>query len=119
MTHSDTQGEQVKRLRQTLNTDDERAEAWRPEIGDELVGEHLGFKKGTTKRGPADIVLLRELDTGHVRAVWLFYKVLREEIQKQSLRPGDLVAIRRLEDGPNYRRYRVAVERKEERNELE
>ena len=110
--------ERLNQLRQQLNSDEpEGATAWRAEPGDELAGVFREWSKGTTSRGETHHIA--HLDDAHGQrwAVWTLYVALREELRKADPKPGDLVAIRRLDDGKAkesgqvYRRYKVVCAR--------
>lgn len=107
----------IERLRARLDRAAEsKPTAWRAEPGDELVGHFVRWDQATTRRDETHaIAIVRALD-GESFAVWCFYAVLREELEKAKPQPGELLVIRRLPDrvtgdGVEYRVYAVAVDR--------
>ena len=107
----------IERLRARLDRAAEsKSTAWRAEPGDELVGHFVRWDQATTRRDETHaIAIVRALD-GESFAVWCFYAVLREELEKAKPQPGELLVIRRLPDrvtgdGVEYRVYAVAVDR--------
>ena len=111
------------RLRKKLDTEAVSAnESWKPEVGDELLGVFKGWTRGTTHKGDAFPIANIEECGGNIVAVWAFYKVLKEELEKAKLKVSDPVMLKRFEDkksrmGQPYRVYRVAT--LEERNPFE
>ena len=108
-------GDPKSRLRARLDTTETPSKPWQPEPSDELIGVFTGWTRGTTRRNETHPIALVETEAGETWAVWCFYAVLREELQKAAPKPGETILIRRGEDrkGPNgrYRVYRVAVDR--------
>jgi hypothetical protein len=86
-------------------------EAWRPEVGEILVGELTGYDQGTTPYGPAVIARVVDEATGETWSVWLIHHVLLDEFRKLRPKPGERVGLKRLEDADHYRRYSVRVDR--------
>lgn len=107
----------VERLRAKLDRESEsHPDAWKAEPGDELVGTFERWTSGTTRRGETHPIAIVRTTNGDPVAVWCFYAVLRAELQKAAPKPGELLAIRRLEDRENgegqpYRVFRVVVDR--------
>jgi hypothetical protein len=95
-------------------------ESWIPDPGDKLIGTLDHYDKATTAYGEADIAVIKDEDTGVLRSFWLLHAVAIREFAKLVPRPGERVAIKRLEDGtteasPNrratsYKRYIVRVD---------
>lgn len=94
---------------------DEPARAWKPEVGDVLVGELVAYRQGQGAYGPAWVAHVREEGSGELRACWLFHAVLLDEFRRLRPKPGERVGIRRLEDGgkvgARYRRFALVVDR--------
>lgn len=94
---------------------DEPARAWKPEVGDVLVGELVAYRQGQGAYGPAWVAHVREEGSGELRACWLFHAVLLDEFRRLRPKPGERVGLRRLEDGgkagSRYRRFALVVDR--------
>ena len=52
------------------------------------------YEERTTKVGPCRVAVVREADTGELFSVWLSRSVLRNEFDKQSPRPGDMLGLK-------------------------
>ncbi len=89
---------------------------WMPEPGDTIYGQFARMTVGITKRGEKHPVAIIDTDDGPY-AVWLFYRVLLDEVQAIDPQPGEHLAIRRYPDrskkadGGGYRFYKAVVER--------
>jgi hypothetical protein len=87
-----------------------------PEPGDTIYGQFARWTVGITKRGEKHPVAIIDTDDGPC-AVWLFYRVLLDEVQAIDPQPGEHIAIRRYPDrskkadGGGYRFYKAVVER--------
>jgi hypothetical protein len=93
--------------------------SWRPESGDTLLGEAVGWSDyektdPISKETKTCRILTVRDESGLEHGVWLWHSVLRQELERVN--PGDLVAIsyvgkrpRQSGDGA-YHHYRVAVE---------
>lgn len=97
---------------------DERAEAgaaWRPEIGETLVGRIERFERREARFGPCDVALVRDEASGELRAVWLAWPTLADRFTEQRPQVGERIGVRRLEDGQGkrgaYRRFALVVDR--------
>ena len=96
---------------------EERPRAWKPGVGDTLIGELVRYSRGEGKYGPAHIAIVREDGSGELRACWLFWAVLLDAFKQERPKPGERIGIRRLDDsegkGANgaYRRFALVVER--------
>lgn len=87
--------EQLDRLRQEMEDDDgSPPEMWDPEPGESLIAELLRFEERTTKVGPCRVAVVREADTDELYSVWLSRSVLKNEFDKQSPRPGDMLGLK-------------------------
>lgn len=94
--------------------DGEYPEAWRPSVGDILVGEVMRWSSGYTDYGEYPICIVRADATGEEVGVWLLHTVLRDEMAKKKPRPGEKIGIKRLPDASKgYKRYAVRVDRDE------
>ena len=108
-----------ERLQAALSqhSESDRPPAWRPEVGEEILGRVVGWTEGQTRLGETKrIVILEDVETGERISVWLLYRVLADEIEEAKLEPGDTLLIRRLADrtsrvGQRYRKYEIAVDR--------
>jgi hypothetical protein len=98
--------------RRIRDMDEHPTTNWRPAPGDVLVGLLVDVDMRTTKYGPAPVLTIRDEDSGQYVDVWALHTVLRNELVKRAPRPGEKLAIRRLEDSDNgYKRYKVLVDR--------
>lgn len=91
-------------------------QAWMPEPGDTIYGQFTRWTTGITRRDEKHPVAIIDTADGPC-AVWLFYRVLLEELQSLNPQPGEHIAIRRYPDrakkgdGGGYRFYKAVVER--------
>lgn len=106
------------RLRGKLDEDAELPQPWRPnEPGDEIFGHFQRWGVGRTGKGETKDVAVLVDEAGEEWSVWCLWQVLGDEMKKADPAPGDLLGIRRLDDGKGrasgnrYRRFRVAIER--------
>lgn len=87
--------EQLERLRHEMEDDDgSPPEMWDPEPGESLIAELLRYEERTTKVGPCRVAVVREADTDELFSVWLSRSVLKNEFDKQSPRPGDMLGLK-------------------------
>ena len=99
-------------LERELAADDEDPEAWRPQVGDTLIGTLVRFSDGQTPHGDRRILIVEDEATGRLVAVWLNHVVLRQKIEKLNPQPGERIGLRRLQDHERgYFKYRVVVDR--------
>ena len=107
------------RLREKLNREAEPyPEAWMPGPGGELLGTFEGYRSGKTNRGEVHPIAIVRDDSGELHAVWMFYTVLRAEIEQANPHVGETILIRREKDrinadGQPYHVYRVTTDRAE------
>ena len=89
--------------------------AWKPEVGDSIVGELVRYSRGRSRYGPAWIAHVKEERGGELLAVWIFHAALLDAFKRERPEPGERLGLRRLEDGTgahgNYRRFALVVER--------
>lgn len=105
-------------LKERLKDDqreDEWARAWKPEAeGEMLTGTFERMEEVKVEHGTYPVAHIREDETGELRAVWMFHKVLRVEWEEQEPQPGDRVGIiykgRREGQTYAYHHYGVEVE---------
>ena len=89
-------------------------EAWKPKVGEVMVGSLLRYDSGTTSFGEHPIAVIQDERTDEARSVWLLHTVLRGEFEKKRPRPGERIGIKRLPDSEKgYKRYVVRVDREE------
>ena len=95
-THSrSAEEEQLERLRQEMEDDDgSPPEMWDPEPGESLIAELLRYEERSTKVGPCRVAVVREAATDELYSVWLSRSVLKNEFDKQSPRPGDMLGLK-------------------------
>ena len=91
---------------------------WSPQIGEQLIGEFLDMtSKPSQYEGKGEVpVALIQSNSGVRYAVWCGAWMLRSAMQEAKLKPGNGVAIKRLEDrdtGKKHpeRRFKVVVDR--------
>ena len=94
-------------------------ESWKPQPGDTLVGEVVGWETVTLRKAgeePRDVDVLTLRDADNVEhAVWCFHQVLKADLVGKCS-PGDLVAISyvgkvaKASGEGSFAKYRVAVE---------
>jgi hypothetical protein len=87
--------EQLDRLRRDMDEDDGSApDMWDPEPGESLIAELVRYEDRTTKVGPCRVAVVREADSDELYSVWLSRSVLKNEFEKQSPRPGDMLGLK-------------------------
>jgi hypothetical protein len=87
--------EQLDRLRRDMEDDDgSPPDMWDPEPGESLIAELLRYEERTTKVGPCRVAVVREADSDELYSVWLSRSVLKNEFDKQSPRPGDMLGLK-------------------------
>jgi hypothetical protein len=87
--------EELDRLRQQLEDDDgSPPEMWDPEPGESLIAELIRYEERTTKVGPCRVAVVREAVSDELFSVWLSRSVLKNEFEKQSPRPGDMLGLK-------------------------
>ena len=90
--------------------------AWKPEPGDVLLGSFIGWVTVTARFEKKHQIALVQDTSGARYSVWCSPKMLRSEMKKADPRPGDAIAIKRLEDrdvGKPHplKQFKVAVDR--------
>ena len=103
-------------LKDRLDEERVRADAWRPEAGDELIGKVVRYNMRKMDDGDDYPVVTVERDSGDKWAFHAFHKVARSQMEEEgNPQAGDEIAIRYLGkvDGGqySYHNYRVVVER--------
>jgi hypothetical protein len=116
----------------------EYPEAWKPEEGDTLVGEAIGWETVSVSRDDGteracEVLTVRELardGEGNERSVWTWQTVLRNELIGDAVagntgaykvQPGDFVSIHyrgkkpRRDGNREYAAYRVAIEKADDK----
>jgi hypothetical protein len=82
--------DRIAALRKRAET--EAVEIWRPEPGDALAGEIVGFRTAhTTSLGEQKLLMLRA-DDGAARAIWVDHW-LRFAMRAHDAKEGDLIAL--------------------------
>jgi len=102
-----------KNLRAALEAPD--VQAWKPAVGDLLIGEVVGYSEGRGAHGMMHICEVANEATGELVGIWLG-AVLLDEFKKIRPAPGERIGIRRMLDGKNragslYKRFRVEIDR--------
>lgn len=69
------------------------SKAWRPEIGDVLVGEVAGFRLGEGDHGTYPIVIIRPKDGGDSVSVHCFHTLIKEGFAQIKVAKGMRVAV--------------------------
>lgn len=89
------------------------APAWRPDVGDTLLGRIIGFGSAKTKFDKVARIVTVEDSRGDRHSVWLSGKVIADEFEKTGADVGDGIYFERLEDGGDgrYRRFQVLADR--------
>jgi len=106
----------LRDLRRALDEEpDDNAPAWKPNVGDEIVGRVVLRDQIANKYKPdtpTERVVVHAEDGQH-RTIYGNHTVLRNKVQNLDPQVGDRIAIRRLADDPDkgYARYKVVVER--------
>lgn len=105
-------------MRKQLDEEPKKAEAWRPQAGEELLGEvaAVSEREGDGDRGPYPILTVREPD-GTLTAFHAFHSVAKSQIEEQGPRPGDKIGVRYMgqeeskSSGRSYHNYRMVLDR--------
>lgn len=77
---------------------DMEVEAWRPEVGDVLIGRVLRITEGGTESafGSYPIIMIQADRDGMCINVHAFHRVLRRELARQEVGEGDRVGVKYL-----------------------
>ena len=92
------------------------SEAWRPQVGETLIGEVVSIGERNSQFGEDVYPLLTvRTDEGRELHFHAFHTVARQELASQKPQIGDRIGIRYLgkPDGKKYEHYRIVVERAE------
>lgn len=73
---------------------DEKSTTWRPEKGDELIGELIRGKIVMTARGQSTLIVVKERDTEEMYTVWCSSKMLADWILDDAPAQGSTVYIK-------------------------
>ena len=73
---------------------DEKTTTWRPEKGDELIGELIRGKIVNTARGQSTLIVVKERDTEEMYTVWCSSKMLADWILDDAPAQGSTVYIK-------------------------
>jgi hypothetical protein len=73
---------------------DEKTITWRPEKGDELIGELIRGKIVHTGRGKATLIVIKERDTEEMYTVWCSSKMLADWILDDAPAQGSTIYIK-------------------------
>lgn len=115
---TETHEERRERLRQ--EADRAFPEAWRPEQpGDDIAGVIQHIEMRPTRFGPVPVVTVVD-GVGTPVAIWCLHTVLRNELHRLAVTPGEFLYVRWLgkktpEGGSAYDDYRVKVDRPQSR----
>jgi hypothetical protein len=97
-----------------LALDGEYPKAWKPKVGELLVGRLICYDSGVTDYGQVPIAIVESDENGEQRAGWMLHHVLRDEFRKKRPHPGERIGIKRLPDAAKgYKRYVLRVDRRE------
>jgi hypothetical protein len=96
-------------------------ESWVPKPGDELTGKVIRYSKAFTSRGTDAYVMVVESlrSPGRLASVWLLHTTLRNEVNAQQPRPGEIVYLRYdglqkpKHGGDEYHGWKLVVDRDE------
>ena len=89
-------------------------EAWKPKVGDVIVGPLLRYDSGMAEYGEYVIAVVQDEQSNRARAVWLLHTVLLGEFKKKRPKPGERIGIKRLPDAEKgYKHYALRVDRDE------
>ena len=109
----------MRDLRGELEQDDGKpTPAWKPEVGDILVGKILRFESVTLRakagEGPRRVVVAIVADekSGTEIGIWVSTTSLIEAFEEQRPMVGDRIGVKRLPapEGVSYKRFRLMVE---------
>ncbi len=103
-----------KTLEQQLQQPDEfrRGQNWDPEIGDQLIGMLVSYRKYKTRFGIRWLAHIKD-NLGSLWTVWLSHMVLAGEFARLRPEKGERVGVKRLENHGRCKRFRVVVEGRE------
>jgi hypothetical protein len=89
------------------------APAWKPKVGDTLVGFIDSYDVGHTPYGPVCTCIVTEEATNGKVSLWLSSTVLLDLFQKHKPQPGEKIGLKYLgkDAEKNYHRYRLIVDR--------
>jgi hypothetical protein len=73
---------------------DEKTVTWRPEQGDELIGELVRGKHVSTARGKSTLIVVKERDTEEMYTVWCSSKMLADWIWDDAPAQGSTIYIK-------------------------
>jgi len=100
-------------LKDRLDEEPAKAEAWRPDAGQELIGRITRINDRETEQGAYPVVTVEEPD-GSLIAFHAFHTVAKNQLTEAGAEAGDEIAIRYLgkkEDAARpYHNYRIVVE---------
>lgn len=102
-------------ISERLNED--YAEAWRPEAGDELIGKVTEIGSRSSDQGADYLIVTVRREDGERRAFHAFHTVAANALRDQSVSIGDEIGVRYVgyketPDGPykGYHDYRLVVD---------
>lgn len=87
--------------------------AWKPEIGETVIGEVVAITERTSDYGTYPMLNIATTD-GRFFCVHAFHTVLKSELARQAPKAGDNIGIRYIgKSDRGYENYKVAVTRAE------
>ena len=89
----------AKRSESQSNNSGEYPEAWRPEAGNEIAGTFVEWQTSESSGRSCRIAVVEDEQEKHW-SVWMWHKVLRDELEKVGPLPGDFLLITRGEETP-------------------
>lgn len=101
-----------RNLTKELHDLEDWPEAWRPEVGDVLVGEILSYDVGFTPYGEVRTVIVKP-ETGEKVSLWLSSTVLLDLFRRHKPKPGERIGLKYLgkDTKKGYHRYHLIVDR--------
>ena len=105
-------------MRKQLDEEPKKAEAWRPEAGEELVGEivTINDRPANEERDGYPVITVLEPD-GNLAAFHAFHAVAKRWVQEQQPAAGDKIGVRYMGkaeskgSGREYNDYRMVLDR--------
>ena len=101
------------RLEEALAAIDMQPVLWKPEPGDQVAGEVVGFGESQAPYGMKRTVVVAEAGSERRVSIRLDYSVLEQEVAQRDPQVGDAIVVRRNRDKQGargwYRHYDVAV----------
>jgi hypothetical protein len=106
----------MRDLKQELDTWTGYPPAWKPKLGDALVGFIDGYDIGHTPFGAVRTCIVTEEASNKKVSLWLSTTVLLDLFQKHKPKPGEKIGLKYLgkDEEKRYHRYRLLIDRPDE-----